>query len=620
MVLSSRNGPGETAHVQLLQRSKSYIVPTTSSTSNNTTGGSSMNSATNNCNNNRNSILEGIHLSNLQDGETLSYGLALVRGRVPATCKRLRVRCLGSSSSSSVNNSNNGLTQQQQQSGVKQTSQHQWAEWPCVNGDFRLLVELQRGHNRVELEAAGHRRKFGLVYEPRYTRLRVTPVYVICAGHDGYFQGPQNENRSPESAATRIGLGARLLQTLTAEKLHEAGHGRKTFQLERDLDGPECLVMHSQLHVDRARAMTQRELWELVGRELMQGPLASKDRKYLAFLSCTRYCGAPSPRTHEDTLARTQAHAALGGGGLALFGSACLHTWPTCMAQVLPRFLDTRAIDTEQLMDDSNYRGTHGGCLATTLGSALHELGHTFDLGHTRDGIMGRGFDFVDRVFLGAAGLDTNRNSVRRQQPQHTTVALSRPLSVTVVVAPSPSRQSRPRSRLLSESSTTSTSGGSRPVSLNFDQSEGQRQPGQQQSAGRLSAPASPELNRSFAKSVQAANPVQTDRTYWGSSCAAMLAYHRWFNSDLDNGRQKNLNDLKYDAKRNVVRSRHGVRVIELRESAGGLVVASRQFSGSHLTVEAMVPAPPPHHVQALTLVAEDSLGSILKYPLPTAF
>jgi len=147
-------------------------------------------------------------------------------------------------------------------------------------------------------------------------------------------QGPRNEDRSPESAATRIGLGARLLQSLTAEKLLEAGYGRKTFQLERDLDGPECLVMHSMLHVDQARAMKQRELWELIARELMTGPLASRDRKYLAFLSCTRYRGAPSPRTHEDTLARTQGHAALGGGGLALFGSACLHTWPTCMPQV----------------------------------------------------------------------------------------------------------------------------------------------------------------------------------------------------------------------------------------------------------------------------------------------
>jgi hypothetical protein len=160
------------------------------------------------------------------------------------------------------------------------------------------------------------------------TRENYTDHGAIC------FQGPRNEDRSPESAATRIGLGARLLQSLTAEKLLEAGYGRKTFQLERDLDGPECLVMHSMLHVDRARAMKQRELWELIARELMTGPLASRDRKYLAFLSCTRYRGAPNPRTHEDTLARTQGHAALGGGGLALFGSACLHTWPTCMPQV----------------------------------------------------------------------------------------------------------------------------------------------------------------------------------------------------------------------------------------------------------------------------------------------
>lgn len=39
------------------------------------------------------------------------------------------------------------------------------------------------------------------------------------------------------------------------------------------------------------------------------------------------------------------------------------------------RFLDSTLIDTEELMDDSNYRGTYGGCLATTLGSVLHELG-----------------------------------------------------------------------------------------------------------------------------------------------------------------------------------------------------------------------------------------------------
>ncbi|KAK9302731.1 hypothetical protein QLX08_005351 [Tetragonisca angustula] len=534
------------------------------------------------CKSTENGNSEEITVTNVADGESLCYSLALIRGHASIAYTFITVR----------------------------NEKNQSSEWPIVSGEFRAIVELSRGPNKLELEVAGQKKGLVLIYEPRTTRLRVTPVYVICAGHDGYFQGPRREDRSPESAATRIGLGARLLQTLTAEKLREAGYGRKTFQLERDLDGAECLVMHSMLDVDRARAMNQRELWELIARELMTGPLASKDRKYLAFLSCTRYRGAPNPRTHEDTLARTQGHAALGGGGLALFGSACLHTWPTCMAQVLPRFLDATVIDTEQLMDDSNYRGTHGGCLATTLGSVLHELGHTFDLGHTREGIMGRGFDYVDRVFVGAAGIDFNRNPVLRRDPQHTTIALSRPLSVTVTIQEPYALLASPRrNRLLSESSRPSSS-----------------QSPSRLLAGRLSAPASPELNRSFSKSLmqpateQTPSNLQTDRTFWSPSCAAFLAYHRWFNSEMDNVYNRPFHDIDYDGKRNVVRSRFGVRVIELRETSGGMVVGSRQFPGSRPPLEALVPPAPPHCLTALTLVAEDSTGNVLKYPLPTAF
>ncbi|XP_017890317.1 putative zinc metalloproteinase YIL108W [Ceratina calcarata] len=535
------------------------------------------------CKSTKNGNLEEISVTNLTDGESLCYSLALIRGRASTACSYVIVR----------------------------NQKNQSSEWPIVSGEFRAIVELSRGPNKLELEAASEKKRLLLIYEPRTTRLRVTPVYVICAGHDGCFQGPRREDRSPESAATRIGLGARLLQTLTAEKLREAGYGRKTFQLERDLDGAECLVMHSMLDVDRARAMNQRELWELIARELMTGPLASKDRKYLAFLSCTRYRGAPNPRTHEDTLARTQGHAALGGGGLALFGSACLHTWPTCMDQVLPRFLDATVIDTEQLMDDSNYRGTYGGCLATTLGSVLHELGHTFDLGHTREGIMGRGFDYVDRVFVGATGIDSNRNPVGlRGDPQHTTIALSRPLSVTVTVQEPLSMLASPRrNRLLSETSRPSSTQSS------------------SRSQGRLSAPASPELNRSFSKSLlqsafeqNSKSDSQTDRTFWSPSCAALLAYHRWFNSEMDNVYSKPFHDIDYDGKRNVVRSRFGIRVIELRETSGGMVVGSRQFPGSRPPLEALVPPTPPHCLVALTLVAEDSTGNILKHPLPTAF
>ncbi|XP_011499350.1 PREDICTED: putative zinc metalloproteinase C607.06c [Ceratosolen solmsi marchali] len=522
---------------------------------------------------------DGIFVKNVLEGETLNYSLALLCGQVPTTCSYIK---------------------------VLSDNKHQISEWPIIDKEFRILLELQRGINKFVLEAGGFKKKLNLKYEPRTTKLRVTPIYIICDGHDGHFQGPCSENRSPESAATRIGLGARLLQTLTAEKLHEAGHGRKTFQLERDLDGPECVVMHSVLHVDQARAMSQRELWELVGRELMTGPLASKNRKYMAFLSCTKYRGAPSPRTHEDILSRTQGHASLGGGGLALFGSACLHTWPTSISQIQYRFLDMTVIDTEYLMDDSNYRGTYGGCLATTLGSVLHELGHTFDLGHTRDGIMGRGFDYVDRVFLGTASIEINRNIIMRCKPQHTTITLTRPLSITVTIQ-QPDVANPTQSSLIPQIS--------KPLSTNFDKLNFS-------TLQRLSTPTSPKLNQSLTEVIfnDKKTESQMDKTYWGSACATLLAYHRWFNSEFDSIQTKNCNDLKYDIKRNVVQSRFGVRIIELRESVGAMVIESRQFLGNHLTLETIVPVPPPYCISAVILFAEDSIGNILKYPLPTEF
>lgn len=100
-------------------------------------------------------------MQNLKESETIGYSLALVRGRAPIGCSYIRVR------------------------GNRKS---QTSEWPVIGGDFRLLVELQRGVNKFELEAGGFKKKFSLTYEPRATRLRVTPVYVICAGHDGYFQ------------------------------------------------------------------------------------------------------------------------------------------------------------------------------------------------------------------------------------------------------------------------------------------------------------------------------------------------------------------------------------------------------------------------------------------------
>lgn len=61
----------------------------------------------------------------------------------------------------------------------------------------------------------------------------------------------------------------------------------------------------------------------------------------------------------------------------------------------------------------SSYRGVLGGCYSTTLGAALHEMGHVFDLVHFEVGIMGRGFEDVDLFFLtGNRGEDASNSGI----------------------------------------------------------------------------------------------------------------------------------------------------------------------------------------------------------------
>lgn len=288
-----------------------------------------------------------IKISNIKNGETLCYSLPLIKGRI---LTRNGNKCFNCSTGKIMLHHYND-------SGSLMTT----TEWHVANSEFKCLVSLLLGKNILVFKYCVSQLKMRLEYQPRRTVLRVTPVYIICQGHDGLFQAPTNVDNTVPSACERIALGARLIQSLTAEKLYESKVGRKTFQLEYDLNksGPECIVFHSHLPVEEARKMDPTELWKHFGCELMISPLGNKDRKFLALLSCTLYHlpkNKESPKTHEDTLSAVEAHVALGGGGLALFGSACLHTWPRHVDEIIPRFLDITRVDTRYFMDDSGYR------------------------------------------------------------------------------------------------------------------------------------------------------------------------------------------------------------------------------------------------------------------------
>lgn len=87
--------------------------------------------------------------------------------------------------------------------------------------------------------------------------------------------------------------------------------------------------------------------------------IGNETKKFLAFLSCTKYRGEDynsEMKSHEDLIQITEGYVALGGGGLALFGTACLYTWPERFEDIISRFEDSNYVDKKYFLDDSCYR------------------------------------------------------------------------------------------------------------------------------------------------------------------------------------------------------------------------------------------------------------------------
>lgn len=232
---------------------------------------------------------------------------------------------------------------------------------PLQNEKFKQLITLRLGSNSIKIKYCCTHIVININFKPSVTEYCVIPVYILCKNHDGKFQSPETEDNSVDSACERISVGTKLIQCLFAEKFYENGLSRKTFQIEMDLNpqAPKCRIFHSNLNVEEIRSMGQEELWSTFGRELMKSTFASDKFKYLAFISCTRYRGDKyngNITMHDDIVGLTEAHAALGGGGLAIFGSACLHTWPRKLEDVTKCFQNETPVDKTQFMDDSCYR------------------------------------------------------------------------------------------------------------------------------------------------------------------------------------------------------------------------------------------------------------------------
>jgi hypothetical protein len=258
-------------------------------------------------------------------------------------------------------------------------------------GLYKALAELAPGDNRLVLRAGRAERALTLRYRPQTNPYVVRVVYMTDSGGGTAYQTPLP--RDPQDYEAKLDAAFKLLQGFTAEQMNDLGFGRRTFNLE--LDDKGRLKVHTVKAPRPASYYYGLDVvaWYLEVRRWADEEFPDPRLKKAVIAAYTRY----DPRTQK-----TQGNIGRGGGSTALFGNGSLWAWPSRPADAFAAFTNPAPVDARRILDDSAGRSTVWGLDATTIPVMLHELGHTWDLPHTKDpfDVMApRGFDHFNRFW-----------------------------------------------------------------------------------------------------------------------------------------------------------------------------------------------------------------------------
>jgi hypothetical protein len=265
-------------------------------------------------------------------------------------------------------------------------------EFPGVahRGRFKALVELAPGENRLRLRAGAQELALTLVYKPQTNPYVVRAVYFTDAAGRTEYQTPLAKDE--QDYRGKFDTALKLLQSFTAESMNDAGFGRATFNLELDADGKvKVHLLKGRQSAESYEKLDGNQLYDEAAKEIGR-QLGWGKAKNLVIPAFTRF---------DAKAQKVYAHTALGGGDLAFFGGGDLFTWPNRIAEVQKAFLDATRVNPKEFFSDSVGRHTYWANASTTIGAALHELGHTFGLPHSQHpfDIMTRGIDYLNRFF-----------------------------------------------------------------------------------------------------------------------------------------------------------------------------------------------------------------------------
>lgn len=242
-------------------------------------------------------------------------------------------------------------------------------------GRFKVLADLVPGTNALTLTAGAKTLSLNLVFTPQTTPRIVRAVYYTDkTGDAGYLSPKPNDS---QNVTGKLSTAMLLMQSFAAEAMNQQGYGRKTFNVELGGDG-QAKVFIIKGNQEPNAGLNGGALDEAIATQA-----ARPDTYYLVILG--RGCG----------------YTAVGGGGKALFGGACIYSWPDTIQEAQAAFMDATPIDSGKFHVDAIGRDVFWANTSTCIGACLHEINHVFWLPHSMDGfdVMTRGHDYFNRFF-----------------------------------------------------------------------------------------------------------------------------------------------------------------------------------------------------------------------------
>ncbi|TXT06050.1 hypothetical protein VHUM_03523 [Vanrija humicola] len=286
------------------------------------------------------------------------------------------------------------------------------------SGRFKALAPLNPGPNDLTIIAGDESVTYPVAYEPQPADLPI--ALVIIAGRDSQLRYDDVKPTTVDDAVRRFRMAAYLWQAYTEHQMMKQGFGPRTFQFDEE-NGEDTrtragghgrvakvTLVRSKYSVAEIRDTNRAQqnkggkangpgLFEIARNAVDEAPEFRGRGKGLQVAALIL-----DATVDHKAGGLIVGHAALGACGdrpLAIFGSHTTFSWPSCIEEVVPCFMDQRPVDTRYVGIDCEGK-TYGMAANVGIGAMMHEVGHLLSCPHQTSGVMLRDYVRLHKSFV----------------------------------------------------------------------------------------------------------------------------------------------------------------------------------------------------------------------------